>query len=61
MSRLGCPVHDPAVPASHFNWLVMAEPLNRAMLLGDEANPGNGELLPSSSPNSWHTRGILVA
>jgi len=27
------------IAASHFNWLVMSEPLNKAMLLGDEAIP----------------------
>jgi TetR/AcrR family transcriptional repressor of mexJK operon len=32
------------VAASHFNWLVMAEPVNRAMLLGDAAVPGPAEL-----------------
>jgi TetR/AcrR family transcriptional repressor of mexJK operon len=30
---------DPMLAASHFNWLVMSEPLNRAMLLGDKAIP----------------------
>ena len=30
---------DPLLAASHFNWLVMSEPLNRAMLLGDDAIP----------------------
>ncbi len=30
---------DPMIAASHFNWLVMSEPLNKAMLLGDEAIP----------------------
>ena len=35
---------DPAVAAGHFNWLVMAAPLNRAMLLGDDAIPGPAEL-----------------
>jgi AcrR family transcriptional regulator len=35
---------DPAVAASHFNWLVMSAPLNRAMLLGDDAIPGPAEL-----------------
>jgi TetR/AcrR family transcriptional repressor of mexJK operon len=30
---------DPLIAASHFNWLVMSEPLNKAMLLGDEAIP----------------------
>jgi len=33
-------IDDPAVAASHFNWLIMADPLNRAMLLGDAAIPG---------------------
>jgi AcrR family transcriptional regulator len=30
---------DPARAAVHFNWLVMADPLNRAMLLGDAGIP----------------------
>jgi hypothetical protein len=30
---------DPLLAASHFNWLIMSDPLNRAMLLGDEAIP----------------------
>jgi TetR/AcrR family transcriptional regulator, mexJK operon transcriptional repressor len=30
-------IDDPAVTASQFNWLIMGEPLNRAMLLGDDA------------------------
>jgi TetR/AcrR family transcriptional regulator, mexJK operon transcriptional repressor len=30
--RLRCP--DPELAARHFNWLVMGEPLNQAMLLG---------------------------
>jgi TetR/AcrR family transcriptional regulator, mexJK operon transcriptional repressor len=30
---------DPLIAASNFNWLIMSEPLNRAMLLGDEAIP----------------------
>lgn len=34
-----CPIDDPSVAASHFNWVIMADPLNRAMLLGDEAIP----------------------
>lgn len=37
-------IDDPMLAASHFNWLVMAAPLNRAMLLGDEAIPGPEEL-----------------
>jgi AcrR family transcriptional regulator len=35
---------DPALAASHFNWLVMAEPLNRAMLLGDDSILSEQEL-----------------
>lgn len=35
---------DPALAASHFNWLVMAEPVNRAMLLGDDSIPSRPEL-----------------
>jgi TetR/AcrR family transcriptional repressor of mexJK operon len=30
---------DPMIAASHFNWLIMSEPLNKAMLLGDAAIP----------------------
>lgn len=37
-------VDDPAVAASHFNWLVMSAPVNEAMLLGDETIPGPEEL-----------------
>jgi len=37
-------VDDPAVAASQFNWLIMGEPLNRAMLLGDAAIPKPPEL-----------------
>jgi TetR/AcrR family transcriptional regulator, mexJK operon transcriptional repressor len=32
-------IDDPKIAASHFNWLVMSEPLNRAMLLGDQTIP----------------------
>lgn len=32
-------IDDAAVAASHFNWLVMSQPLNQAMLLGDDAIP----------------------
>ena len=32
-------IDDPLIAASHFNWLVMSEPLNKAMLLGDKAIP----------------------
>ena len=36
--------HDPELAAAHFNWLIMAAPVNRAMLLGDEALPTAAEL-----------------
>lgn len=32
-------IEDPVAAASHFNWLVMGEPVNNAMLLGDESIP----------------------
>jgi TetR/AcrR family transcriptional regulator, mexJK operon transcriptional repressor len=32
------------VAATHFNWLVMGEPVNQAMLLGDKAIPSAAEL-----------------
>ena len=32
-------MEDSLVAALHFNWLVMSDALNRAMLLGDEAIP----------------------
>jgi AcrR family transcriptional regulator len=35
---------DPELAAAHFNWLVMSAPINRAMLLGDDAIPGPEEL-----------------
>lgn len=37
-------IDDPMVAASHFNWLIMADPLNRAMLLGDGAIPAPAAL-----------------
>ncbi|MER8404305.1 TetR/AcrR family transcriptional regulator [Mesorhizobium sp. M1307] len=37
-------IDDPAVAASQFNWLIMGEPLNRAMLLGDESIPKPAKL-----------------
>jgi TetR/AcrR family transcriptional regulator, mexJK operon transcriptional repressor len=37
-------IDDPAVAASQFNWLIMGEPLNRAMLLGDDAIPKPAQL-----------------
>jgi TetR/AcrR family transcriptional repressor of mexJK operon len=35
---------DPEIAAAHFNWLVMSAPVNRAMLLGDDAIPSATEL-----------------
>ena len=35
---------DPMLAASHFNWLVMSDALNQAMLLGDAAIPKPAEL-----------------
>ena len=32
-------IDDPMNAASHFNWLVMSEPLNKVMFLGDDAIP----------------------
>lgn len=37
-------VSDARVAATQFNWLVMGEPVNRAMLLGDAGVPGPAEL-----------------
>ena len=37
-------VGDPMLAASHFNWLVMSDALNLAMLLGDDAIPKPAEL-----------------
>jgi TetR/AcrR family transcriptional regulator, mexJK operon transcriptional repressor len=37
-------VDDPMMAASHFNWLVMAQPLNEVMLMGDGAIPPPAEL-----------------
>jgi TetR/AcrR family transcriptional repressor of mexJK operon len=36
-------VDDPTAAATEFNWLVMGEPVNRAMLLGDAAIPSAAE------------------
>jgi TetR/AcrR family transcriptional repressor of mexJK operon len=35
---------DAELAAAHFNWLIMAAPVNRAMLLGDGAIPSPAEL-----------------
>ncbi len=37
-------VDDPLAAATQFNWLIMGEPVNRAMLLGDRAIPSESEL-----------------
>lgn len=37
-------IKDPKAAASHFNWLVMGEPVNRAMLLGDQTIPAAAAL-----------------
>ena len=37
-------IDDPDLAATQFNWLIMGEPLNRAMFLGDEAIPDAAEL-----------------
>jgi TetR/AcrR family transcriptional regulator, mexJK operon transcriptional repressor len=37
-------VPDPEMAADHFNWLVMAAPVNRAMLLGRDEAPEPAEL-----------------
>jgi AcrR family transcriptional regulator len=37
-------IEDAALAASHFNWLVMSQPLNQVMLLGDTAIPGPAAL-----------------
>ncbi len=34
---------DPALAAAHFNWLVLAIPLNHAMVCGDDQPPGKTE------------------
>ena len=37
-------IEEPTRAAAEFNWLVMGEPLNRAMLLGDSGIPDDEEL-----------------
>jgi len=37
-------VDKPSVAAEQFNWLVMGEAINRAMLLGDQGSPGPAAL-----------------
>ena len=43
-TRRGYELDDPQRAASHFNWLVMSAPVNRAMLLGDAEIPSPAEL-----------------
>jgi hypothetical protein len=37
-------VANPSVAAAQFNWLIMSEPLNTAMLLGHDEPPDPSEL-----------------
>jgi AcrR family transcriptional regulator len=37
-------LEDPVLAATHFNWLIMSAPVNRAMLLGDDEIPGATDL-----------------
>ena len=37
-------IDDPGLAASQFNWLIMGEPLNKVLLLGDDAIPTKAEL-----------------
>ena len=37
-------LEDPRLAATQFNWLIMSEPLNQSMLLGDDHTPDPGEL-----------------
>lgn len=37
-------IDDPSLAAAHFNWLVLAIPLNHAMLSGDDRPPARSEL-----------------
>jgi TetR/AcrR family transcriptional repressor of mexJK operon len=51
-------IGDPAVAAAEFNWLVMGDPVNRAMLLGDAAIPDAAAL---RSHAAQATRTFLAA
>ncbi len=35
---------DPQLAATHFNWLIMSDPVNRAMLLGEAESPTRADL-----------------
>lgn len=37
-------LEDPALAASHFNWLIMSAPINEAMLLGHDGAPPQAQL-----------------
>jgi TetR/AcrR family transcriptional regulator, mexJK operon transcriptional repressor len=37
-------IDDPVIAASHFNWLVMGDPVNRVTLLGDDAIPSRAAI-----------------
>jgi TetR/AcrR family transcriptional regulator, mexJK operon transcriptional repressor len=37
-------LEDPALAASHFNWLIMSAPINQAMLLGPDGIPAPADL-----------------
>src|SRR6202050_2837820 len=51
-------LQDPRLAAEHFNWLVMAAPLNRVMLCGDAELPGQADLDPYAHAG---TRALLAA
>lgn len=46
--------HDPQLAATQFNWLVMAAPLNKAMLLGLDDSPEGAEL------DHWAQTGVAT-
>jgi TetR/AcrR family transcriptional repressor of mexJK operon len=45
---------DPKLAATHFNWLIMSAPMNRAMLLGLDSTPAAEEL------DRWADEGVRV-
>ena len=45
---------DPLLAAEHFNWLIMAMPLNRAMFFGDAEPPGQSDF------DQFATQGVKV-
>jgi AcrR family transcriptional regulator len=50
-------IDDPAAAASDFNWLVISEPLNRVMLVGDNAIPSRTQL----RRHATHAVGVFLA